>query len=783
MRLLFGPAGCGWRSASLYVGFWVGLSIVLFSSRAHSGSADLFSEERFIVSRSGAMRDPTGMKCVDFDGDGDIDVVASGAEEDQVSWFENDGRRPPVFIPHVITIDPNIVWFEPQGLADGASSVDVADVDGDGDLDVIATAAAANLVLWFERDSASPPNFTPHAIFDSAIGAAVAVAADIDGDGDIDIISGSSGDGTVRWHENDGADNPTFTTQSLITTAVDPRIIQVLDLDGDLDFDLVVGSSGDNTIAWLENNGAADPIFTRSVISTTSTDVRAIAISDVDGDGVVSLLAAVPNGIQVFNSDGLADPTFSFVGVIPANDPRGITATHFDGDSEIDIVYSEGALNRVVWLENGPLFSTHVANVTLLGASDVHVADIDGDGKRDIVAIAADDEKIAWLEIGASPTEFRERHISTTAWGPLTIHSGDLDGDGDTDIAVASHLDDKVFWLENDGRVPPSFYSHTVSISAVRSESIHTADVDNDGDLDIIGSSVDDNKVSWYINDGAVFPNFNEVILSTNALHAESVWADDIDGDGDLDLLSASSLDDKIAWYENDPLTFPILTEHIITVDPDEAGTGLEGEANGVLTVRSADVDGDGDVDVLGASFFDDRITLWENQGGDPPVFALHVVPTMGLNGRSVIAGDIDGDGDIDLASAMFWKNILWQENLGGMPPVFNPRLISNDEPLANWVYLGDLDLDGDLDVIGNALSEGRVSWYENSGAATPAFTRHILTSTAVSTWAVHADDLDGDGDLDVIQASFEGDDRVSWFENKLRTPTGNFAADWELYE
>ena len=108
------------------------------------------------------------------------------------------------FWRHVF-IDPNIVWFEPQGLADGASSVDAVDMDGDGDLDVIATASAANIVVWFERDGANPPNFTPRIVANGAIGASMAKAADIDRDGDQDIVSASSGDGTIRWHENSGA--------------------------------------------------------------------------------------------------------------------------------------------------------------------------------------------------------------------------------------------------------------------------------------------------------------------------------------------------------------------------------------------------------------------------------------------------------------------------------------------------------------------------------------------------------------------------------------------------
>ena len=74
--------------------------------------------------------------------------------------------------------------------------------------------------------------------------------------------------------------------------------------------------------------------------------------------------------------------------------------------------------------------------------------------------------------------------------------------------------------------------------------------MDGDGDLDVLSTSSGDNKIAWYENDGT--QNFTEDTISTNANGASSVYAADMDGDGDLDILSASVLDDKIAWYEND---------------------------------------------------------------------------------------------------------------------------------------------------------------------------------------------------------------------------------------
>ncbi len=141
--------------------------------------------------------------------------------------------------------------------------------------------------------------------------------------------------------------------------------------------------------------------------------------------------------------------------------------------------------------------------------------------------------------------------ISKAADYPACIFVADVDGDGDTDVLSASSLDDKIAWYENDGNSPPAFTARTISTAANGARSVFAADVDGDGDTDVLSASPDDDKIAWYENDGASPPDFTARVISTAVDFAHSVFAADVDGDGDTDVLSASIRDNKVAWYEN----------------------------------------------------------------------------------------------------------------------------------------------------------------------------------------------------------------------------------------
>ena len=222
------------------------------------------------------------------------------------------------------------------------------------------------------------------------------------------------------------------------------------------------------------------------------------------------------------------------------------------------------------------------------------------------------------------------------------------------DVLSASLNDNKIAWYENIDGLGNFSTEKIISTNAISAWSAYSSDLDGDGDLDILSASVQDDKIAWYENtDGQA--NFStEKIITTNANAAKSVFASDLDNDGDMDVLSASQLDDKIAWYENMDGQGNFSSEQIISTNLD-----------GAISVYAADLDGDNDMDVLGASQNNGKIMSYENIDG---MGTFEVVEPSIINYNSaatcVYAVDLDGDNDIDVLSSSIQNTIAWHENL-----------------------------------------------------------------------------------------------------------------------
>jgi len=249
-----------------------------------------------------------------------------------------------------------------------------------------------------------------------------------------------------------------------------------------------------------------------------------------------------------------------------------------------------------------------------------------------------------------------------------------------------------------------SFFASDIATNADTVISVYAADIDGDGDMDIVSASPGNNKITWYENNGADDPSWTATDIPTNADYPHCVHVADMDGDGDMDIISASTDDDRIAWYENNNGDGSSWT----AVD-------IATSADGARSVFAADMDGDGDMDIVSASIFDDTIAWYENDGNVNPSWTAADIATNSLNARSVYVADIDGNGNMDILSASVADNtIAWYKNDGNADPAWTKKNISTSADMAGSVFAADMDGDGDMDVLSASSGDDTVDWYEN---------------------------------------------------------------------
>ena len=334
--------------------------------------------------------------------------------------------------------------------------------------------------------------------------------------------------------------------------------------------------------------------------------------------------------------------------------------------------------------------------------------------------------------------------------GACSVFSADIDGDGDMDVLGACSAGDDITWWENVGGGGTSWIEHTVDGDFDWAASVFSADIDGDGDMDVLGAAADAYDITWWENNDGTGTTWTKHVVDDYFISAWSVYSADIDGDGDLDVLGASAWGgDRITWWENIGGSGTNWLEH--TVDD---------SVFIAISVFSSDIDGDGDMDVLGASYYHEYISWWENVDGSGNYWTEHTVDSWFASPKSVFSSDIDGDGDMDILGAgSHFDKITWWENVDGTGTNLIAHVLDSSGKAYSVVSF-DIDGDGDMDVLADYYD---ITWWENTDGTGTAWTEHTVDGDFDGSRSVFSSDIDGDGYMDVLGAACYDDDITWW--------------------
>ena len=347
----------------------------------------------------------------------------------------------------------------------------------------------------------------------------------------------------------------------------------------------------------------------------------------------------------------------------------------------------------------------HTIDSTFPGAGSVQAVDVNGDSLIDVICSGLAANSIAWWKNdGNHPIHWEKQTIAGNFQTASSVFSTDVDNDGDNDVLGSAWTGDEIAWWRNDGGNPVQWTKQTIGANFDGAESVFATDMDDDGDVDVLGAAMNGNQIALWYNDGENPITWTKKVIDGNFGWARSVYAMDVNADSLIDILGAAFTANTISvWYNNGDSTW---TEQII-----------DNTFGGAHRVYACDLDKDNKIDILGAAYLGDEIAWWRNEGGNPIQWSKHVIEDNFDGAISVYTCDIDKDGDIDVLGAAEFsgKVALWLNN-GGSPIYWTKQSISNNYAGAWGIYAGDIDNDNDPDIISGASVANDITWWENDG-------------------------------------------------------------------
>ncbi len=596
---------------------------------------------------------------------------------------------------------------------------------------------------------------------------------DIDSDGDDDLVVSTLNDDVVNLIENIGSG--TFTYRSNLTVEGNPTRLASADLDLDGKPDLIVSNRQDtdnyftdprtgdrsrwfNTVSFFLNAG--DWGFTKGLEdANVQKGVSDIAVGDINGDGRTDLAMANMGygNVSVLLSDGAGDflrerPSGLDVFELASLDPNGVLLRDMDGNGRLDLLaLSRSADSLLVYRGDGKGSFTPYEQY-FVGANPTHMAllDFDLDGDLDIATsdfkgfdrVNGPNGTVSILE-NLRDGIFGTYRVFPTGTSPRGVFTYDIDSDGDMDISTANYFGSTVSVLKNTGT--GRFLQGVEYSIGLEPYAVVMGDFDGDGNID--GASADE-------------ANFRLVVLRSDGeggftterfLYDIGAWPYslrtlDIDKDGDLDLYTSNYFQSSVTiLYNGGGSDFNEIFERrtVVYLGEDMPYDSLIADLNGDGLNDLVTVNRGNNIDPT------DTVSIMLNDG--TYLYRDQVKYRVGKEPTSGTFFDMDGDGDLDIATANNANGsvtILKNDGSGSFEDM-GEYLVGGRPQFVNSV---DWDQDGLMDLVASCTDTNNLAILRNLNGIT--FRKELDLFIGSFPYAIEVNDMDGDLRQDLVITS-----------------------------
>ncbi len=753
---------------------------VLLNTTAPGATTPSFAAQKTF----GLVGRPNSVTVADVNGDGRPDIIIADTGGNAVAVLLNT-MAPGATTPTFAAQQEFTTGFAPRSLA-------VGDVNGDGRPDLLLANYSSNTVsvlLNTTAPGATTASFATQQTFATGNGPQSVAVADVNGDGQPDLIVGDSSDATASVLLNTtapGATTASFATQQTFAAGPLPLGVVVGDVNGDGRPDLVFANGGGATVLLnLTAPGASTASFATQQTFATGNDCRSVAMADVNGDGRPDLVlanggSATVSVLRNMTAPGASTASFATQQTFATgNGPMSVALGDVNGDGKPDLVTANYFSNTVSVLLNTtvlgaatitPDFPQRATPAVGSGPVSVAVGDLNGDGKPDLVVANRDGATASVLlnttAPGATAPSFATQQTFATGTGPQSVAVADLNGDGRPDLVVANYAGgvSTLSVLLNTaaaGATTPSFATQQTFATGAHPDSVAVADVNGDGRPDLVVANYGAATVSVLLNTaapGATTPSFATQQTFAAGSVPFSVAVADVNGDGRPDLVVANYGAATVSVLLNTAAP-GATTASFATQQTFPTGTGP-------FAVTVADVNGDGRPDLVVANYGAATVSVLLNTtapGATTPSFASPQTFAAGIGPRgprSVAVGDVNGDGKPDLVVADMNDNtalVLRNTTAPGATAASfatQQTFATGNEPTS--VAVGDVNGDGRPDLLLANNGTGTVSVLVNTpvtilgNLATGTITESDTQGTPTVQFSVAGESVDEAGDFSI---------------------------------